>query len=230
MKSDMKEDMKQDMSQDKKMIKKAFGMHDKQEHKGERTNLSSLKKGGMPKFKMRKMAEGGYTDAEATNLMENDVAPKRASTYSGIMASGDTSGWTKDELEALKANEAAESKPARKAAPKSAAKANLTSQGDVRKSEPKDAPADTNSSMADYEPAAKPKAKAPSPGDYSRNGPIGDTVEAVKNLSKSKQGKFAPRAKSERSSDSDSFKYKKGGSVKSHDGCAQRGKTKGTMR
>ena len=45
------------------------------------------------------------------------VNPLRASTYSGIMASGDTSGWTKDELEALKANEAAERKPVRKAAP-----------------------------------------------------------------------------------------------------------------
>jgi CDP-6-deoxy-D-xylo-4-hexulose-3-dehydrase len=44
MKSDSKEDMKMDMAQDKKMIKKAFSMHDKQEHKGEHTNLSKLKK------------------------------------------------------------------------------------------------------------------------------------------------------------------------------------------
>ena len=36
-----------DMKQDKKMIKRAFGMHDKQEHKGEHTDLSKLKKGGM---------------------------------------------------------------------------------------------------------------------------------------------------------------------------------------
>jgi hypothetical protein len=46
-KSDMKEDMKMDKAQDKAMIKKAFAMHDKQEHKGEHTNLSKLKKGGM---------------------------------------------------------------------------------------------------------------------------------------------------------------------------------------
>jgi hypothetical protein len=47
-KSDSKEDMKMDMAQDKAMIKKAFKMHDKQEHKGGKgTNLSKLKGGGM---------------------------------------------------------------------------------------------------------------------------------------------------------------------------------------
>jgi hypothetical protein len=45
-KSDMKEDTAMDKKQDKAMIKKAFSMHDKQEHKGEHTNLSKLKKGG----------------------------------------------------------------------------------------------------------------------------------------------------------------------------------------
>ena len=40
----MKDD---DLKQDKKLIKKAFSMHDKQEHKGGKgTNLSKLKKGG----------------------------------------------------------------------------------------------------------------------------------------------------------------------------------------
>jgi hypothetical protein len=42
-----KGEMKKDIAQDKKLIKKAFGMHDKQEHKGEHTDLSKLKKGGM---------------------------------------------------------------------------------------------------------------------------------------------------------------------------------------
>lgn len=41
-----KKEMKTDLSQDKKMIKRAFSMHDKQEHKGEKTDLSALKKGG----------------------------------------------------------------------------------------------------------------------------------------------------------------------------------------
>ena len=38
---------KSDINQDKKLIKKAFGMHDKQLHESKRTNLSKLAKGGM---------------------------------------------------------------------------------------------------------------------------------------------------------------------------------------
>jgi hypothetical protein len=53
---DMKESMKDDIKQDKAIVKKAFKMHDAQEHKGEHTNLSKLKKGGVP---MKKMAVGG---------------------------------------------------------------------------------------------------------------------------------------------------------------------------
>ena len=52
------EDMKMDKAQDKAMIKKAIGMHDKQEHPGEKTNLSKLKKGGMS-CAPKKMAMGG---------------------------------------------------------------------------------------------------------------------------------------------------------------------------
>ena len=36
-----------DLAEDKKLIKKAFGMHDKQEHGGKHADLSKLKKGGM---------------------------------------------------------------------------------------------------------------------------------------------------------------------------------------
>ena len=55
-KSDSKEDMKMDMAQDKAMIKKAFKMHDTQEHKGGKgTNLSKLKKGGVTSADMKKM-------------------------------------------------------------------------------------------------------------------------------------------------------------------------------
>jgi hypothetical protein len=38
-----------DIAQDKAIVKKAIGMHDKQEHKGEKTDLSKLKKGGRAK-------------------------------------------------------------------------------------------------------------------------------------------------------------------------------------
>ena len=57
-KKEMREEMKADTAQDKKLIKKAFSMHDKQEHGGKHTNLSKLKKGGMA---MKKMAKGGST-------------------------------------------------------------------------------------------------------------------------------------------------------------------------
>jgi hypothetical protein len=46
---------KKDMTQDKKMAKKAVGMHEKQLHGGKKSDLASLKKGGMAK----KMAKGG---------------------------------------------------------------------------------------------------------------------------------------------------------------------------
>ena len=44
-----------DLAQDKKLIKKAFSMHDKQEHPGKKTNLSKLKKGGPTGMDMRKV-------------------------------------------------------------------------------------------------------------------------------------------------------------------------------
>jgi hypothetical protein len=46
---------KEDIKQDKALIKKAFKMHDKQEHKGGKgTNLAKLKKGGPTGVDMRK--------------------------------------------------------------------------------------------------------------------------------------------------------------------------------
>ncbi len=54
----MKEGGKADMAQDKAVVKKAVGMHDKQQHSGKKTDLTTLKKGGMP---MKKMASGGLS-------------------------------------------------------------------------------------------------------------------------------------------------------------------------
>jgi hypothetical protein len=44
-----KSEMSKDIAQDKKVVKKAFAMHDKQSHEGEKTNLSKLKNGGRMK-------------------------------------------------------------------------------------------------------------------------------------------------------------------------------------
>jgi len=38
--------MNNDIAQDKKLIKKAFSLHDNQQHKDKKTNLSKLKSGG----------------------------------------------------------------------------------------------------------------------------------------------------------------------------------------
>jgi len=62
--------MKADIKQDKAIVKKAFKMHDKQEHKGGKgTDLSKLKKGGMA---MKKMATGG-TAKMGPRTMAKDV-------------------------------------------------------------------------------------------------------------------------------------------------------------
>lgn len=62
-----------DLAEDKKIVKKAFKMHDKQSHEGEKTDLSKLKKGGRSKKEVgtvkkycggksvKKMADGKST-------------------------------------------------------------------------------------------------------------------------------------------------------------------------
>lgn len=55
-----------DIAQDKAIVKKAFSMHDAQEHKGEKTDLSKLKKGGRAKKSkgtVRKYATGGVIES-----------------------------------------------------------------------------------------------------------------------------------------------------------------------
>jgi hypothetical protein len=68
-----KKEMSEDVAQDKKIVKKAFSMHDKQEHKGEHTDLSKLKKGGRAKKDcgtVRKYKTGG--------MVENQYAAKKS--------------------------------------------------------------------------------------------------------------------------------------------------------
>ena len=54
---------KDDKSQDKSMVKKAVGMHDKQQHGGKKTNLANLRKGGMA-CSPKKYEEGGEIEFE----------------------------------------------------------------------------------------------------------------------------------------------------------------------
>ena len=48
-----------DLAEDKKLIKKAFGMHDKQLHEKKKTDLSKLKGGGMAMDKEPRRASKG---------------------------------------------------------------------------------------------------------------------------------------------------------------------------
>jgi hypothetical protein len=81
-KSDAKEDTKMDKKQDKAMIKKAFSMHDKQEHKGEHTNLSKLKGGGMAKETMgpRTMAKDVEKGSNKLTKFGESAVQKRGHT------------------------------------------------------------------------------------------------------------------------------------------------------
>ena len=76
-KRDRKETDSADIAQDKKIVKKALAMHDKQEHPGEKTDLSKLRKGGRAKKDcgtVRKYKAGGgvygakKTDADIKSI------------------------------------------------------------------------------------------------------------------------------------------------------------------
>jgi hypothetical protein len=76
-----KSEEKDDMAKDKKIVKKAFAMHDKQEHPGEKTNLSKLKKGGRAKKEcgtVKKYKTGGTVEnqyaAKKTDKDMKDIA------------------------------------------------------------------------------------------------------------------------------------------------------------
>jgi Family of unknown function (DUF6496) len=57
-----------DVKQDKALIKKAFKMHDMQEHKGEHTNLDKLKKGGKEESKAHEKKE-----SKKEEMMEDEA-------------------------------------------------------------------------------------------------------------------------------------------------------------
>jgi hypothetical protein len=77
-----KESMKEDIAQDKKLIKRAFKMHDAQEHKGGKgTNLAKLRKGGMAMKKAKRYEEGGEVEFETKqgkNSMISDETRRKA--------------------------------------------------------------------------------------------------------------------------------------------------------
>ena len=71
---------KMDLKQDKAMVKKAVGMHDKQQHMGKKTDLAMLKKGGG----VKKMASGGMASMGSVRT----AAPSK----DGVASKGKTKG------------------------------------------------------------------------------------------------------------------------------------------
>lgn len=70
-----------DIAEDKKLIKKAIRMHDEQEHGGEKTDLSKLKKGGRAKKKVgtvRQYKSGGLCAADEIKKKPDAGSPKKA--------------------------------------------------------------------------------------------------------------------------------------------------------
>jgi hypothetical protein len=91
----MKEGGKADIAQDKAVVKKAFKMHDAQEHEGEKTDLSKLRKGGRAKKAcgtVKKYKAGGsvtnvYEAKKSSGDKDNirkvkDIAPTKAAAPS----------------------------------------------------------------------------------------------------------------------------------------------------
>jgi hypothetical protein len=77
-----KGEMKEDVSQDKKLIKRAFGMHDKQLHESKKTNLTKLKGGGMAKETMgpRTMAKDVEAGSNKLTKFGESAVQKRGHT------------------------------------------------------------------------------------------------------------------------------------------------------
>lgn len=72
-----------DMSQDKKIVKKAFKLHDEQEHPGEKTDLTKLKKGGRAKKAIgtvRTYKTGGMCKAEEIKKTPKAGGPSKPGT------------------------------------------------------------------------------------------------------------------------------------------------------
>ena len=74
-----------DIAEDKKIVKKAIAMHDKQEHKGEKTDLSKLSKGGRSKKAVGTVKKFSKTEAPSGDLSpikKVTAAPKAAAAPS----------------------------------------------------------------------------------------------------------------------------------------------------
>lgn len=198
----------EDEAMDKKMIKKAVTMHDKQLHGGKKTDLAKLKKGG----KVKKYEDGGLTFAD---MPEEDRASQARAA-----------------IDAINARQAAASEAAGGASTmRSTARRPVASKAAVAK--PTVKAASVTKEEITGAPAAKPKtAGMKSLEEYSARSPWntrGKTNIYGSGPAKKPMGTDLGYADVQGKAPG----MKKGGSVsgasKRADGCATKGKTKGTM-
>jgi hypothetical protein len=220
-----------DLAEDKKLIKKAFGMHDKQEHPGKKTDLSKLKGGGMARMgskgehPVQKQSKRG---AEMIKMCKGGSTAKRYNGEDGSEVEletkqGRNEGASIDDdvrSRAMKFLEEGESKPAAKAAPKAAPKP--AAKVEAPKAE---TGADKLRSSLGIGKFSAPKMIR---GEKNTGINLKDALSGP--VSESPRMKAAKRAQA---MDASNYSMKKGGSVSSAssrgDGCAVRGKTKGRM-
>jgi hypothetical protein len=100
-----KKEVSQDIAKDKQIVKKAVSIHDKQQHQGEKTDLSKLKKGGRAKkeggcvgrYKSGGTVENAYgtpkTDKDIKDIA-NTKRQKPKKMQMGGMTGGLASGMT----------------------------------------------------------------------------------------------------------------------------------------
>lgn len=193
---------------------------------------SEMKKGGkvkMAKKKVKRYDEGG--DVESGGLRE--VSKSRFDEDTNARAKSFTdSGYRAEAMPvenepAPKARSLTSSSPApKKAAP------DYSDQNSRNAAPEKKTPDYSDQNSRNIAPKNKTFETPARMGD-DRNGPIGDTKDAIKEKYESMKamGKFKPRQKASSTGESGKLKYAKGGMVtRRGDGIAQRGRTKGTVR
>ena len=220
-----------DLAEDKKLIKKAFGMHDKQEHPGKKTDLSKLKGGGMARMgskgehpvqkqskrgaEMIKMCKGGST---AKRYNGEDGSEVELETTQGQHGKIDDDTRAK----AMKFLEEGESKPA---APKAVSKPAPKAEAPKAEAPKSESAADKLRSTLGIGKPSMPKMIR---GEKNTGINLKDALSGP--VSESPRMKAAKRSQA---MDASNYSMKKGGSVNSAsrrgDGCAVRGKTKGRM-
>lgn len=186
-------------------------------------------------MKKKRFNDGGYTDQEASDLMKNDVVPRRSIRLTSDEPATPQSAEDTAAENAALAREAAQEarRSAPRAAPRVAPRPVVTGNPENYGAAPRPSLGNQNdySSNMQEGTGGDTNTRLPSRGDYSRNGPLGDASDAIgrllRNLPHNKQLR---KERLLRERPLEATPMKKGGAVKASkrgDGIAQRGKTKG---